>query len=386
VYTPPQGTAETPEQSRELDDTYLLANPLAYFTSRALMLRSWLEANAGSTVGQEPHQVDVHAGLVGSAPVPQLAAQGVEAQVALDAFALRQHAAEALARLTLAATEGAAGRSTSLWTSVAEGPRQLSHLEDRLRTAWTDLDEEQRCALFMPPRLGKEAYAFPAVLNAVSTCCSWLQRAMDVLCDNDIDLHGANNKAKHGLAVHTRPDMRVDFTITPPNPDGTVPLEAFDPENSLVIFDRPVLEFLGRPASKAGLEVTQLRLDTATLLVEAHMIAVTHAALFHVEAARHFADHEPSAGTAIAPYPSVLSNAPVPDSRSEHEVVGMRWPITRPLSGDPARQAGLGLLRSFIPFAHVGKMAPGVVGERTSPPSGSARHITPTDGASSVEP
>jgi hypothetical protein len=310
---------------------------LAYFTARAVMLRTWLDSHTavgdadaagGPTEFSIPHQVEVHAALQGSGPAPNLPQLDVEEQVALDAFSLRHQAAEALARLAVAALERDQGAKTSLWSTVADGPHQIPDLAKRLAELHVAMEPTQTAALFLPPNLGQDAYSRAGVQRAVETFALWLARAMSILMPAPIDLHSANNKTKHGLAIRARADMRVDFTTMSPGEDGTVPLEAFDEENGFTIFDRPVLEFLSRRRKSAGLAVTQLRLDAPSLLVESYMLALTHAALFHVQAARHFADHEPPGGTTMAPYPGLAVGAPRPTDWSEkglvvaaHEVV-----------------------------------------------------------------
>jgi hypothetical protein len=160
--------------------------------------------------------------------------------------------------------------------------------------------------------------------------------------------------------------MRVDFTPVGLNEDGLIPLEAFDESTVITIFDRPVLEFLSRRKKSTGLEVTQLRLDAPSLLVESYMLALTHAALFHVQAHRHFADHDPAEGTKIPAYPGIAKGAPRPSDWPDKEIVGMRWPITRPTGGVDPDPPGIGFRDGyFIPFAEVGERKSGMVGPRT---------------------
>lgn len=73
---------------------------------------------------------------------------------------------------------------------------------------------------------------------------------------------------------------------------ATIPLSALTGPEAIDIFDQPVLELLARgpkvDGHRQGLEVTQLRLNTAAILADAFMLATTHGALFHVASVEHF--------------------------------------------------------------------------------------------------
>ena len=189
MYSPSNGPAESATQVRELDDTFLASDPLTYFTARALMLRSWLDSQCSADDGANPsaeipvpHQVEVHSALHGSGPVPALAPLDVEGQVALDAFSLRHQAAEALARLAVATLERTHGSSTSLWSGIADGPRQIEDLAQRLAELVNATDAVDVAALLLPPQLGKDAYSYatsdapdqatPRTPGRQPTCCT----------------------------------------------------------------------------------------------------------------------------------------------------------------------------------------------------------------------
>jgi hypothetical protein len=124
-------------------------------------------------------------------------------------------------------------------------------------------------------------------------------------------------------------------------------------QNSIPIFDRPVLEFLARPPAGGkpgpGLELTQLRLDAATLLAETTMLATVHAAVFHVAAARH-AEWSPTVGT-ISPFPT-LPLGPSPTQLLGKAVTGMRFPVTDlPDGTTTTRNSGIGFNHGvFVPL------------------------------------
>jgi 4-hydroxyphenylpyruvate dioxygenase-like putative hemolysin len=61
----------------------------------------------------------------------------------------------------------------------------------------------------------------------VETAVAWVNHAFALLTDDELSINAAHNKLKHGLAVSARGDVRIEFTTTPPNPDGTIPLSAF---------------------------------------------------------------------------------------------------------------------------------------------------------------
>lgn len=173
---------------------------------------------------------------------------------------------------------------------------------------------------------------------------------MNLLVRNDVDINAAHNKVKHGLAVRARDDLRLTITGQPPNLDGTVPLSALRGDDALDVFGSPTLDFLARPPSqgkrKQGLEVTTLKLDPATLLAETWLMAVAHAAIFHVAAARHFAGRD----IPFQPFPR-LPLGPTPEQLLGEAVVGIRHPVTTPPDGGPLdRKTGVAFRTFFVPF------------------------------------
>ena len=117
MYPLPEGPDETSEQIRELDDTLLSSDPLGYFMSRIGMLHHWASCGANQPAGDDEADAaadsndvalgrpDIHAlvdAVFRNAAVPGLPPMVVSAQVAVDAFALRHHLAEALLRLFVA--------------------------------------------------------------------------------------------------------------------------------------------------------------------------------------------------------------------------------------------------------------------------------------------
>src|SRR5690349_6121231 len=112
MYPPPEGTSESAAQAQELDDTFLSSDPLGYFMSRIAMLHYWASCGVSEPTdddhaGKAPElgavgRPDVNAvieAVFADKDVPRLPKLVVSAQVAVDAFALRHHLAEALLRL-----------------------------------------------------------------------------------------------------------------------------------------------------------------------------------------------------------------------------------------------------------------------------------------------
>ncbi|UUZ58716.1 hypothetical protein [Nocardioides sp. B-3] len=184
-----------------------------------------------------------------------------------------------------------------LWAEIASGATQIAEVIDRLNANAQEADPGERMLLaLVEPGAIEVARRSPEIVDACNVYVDWLGYAAGLLSPAEIDLQAGHNKAKHGLAVRARSDMRVAFVTTPPNEDGNLPLSAFAGPDAVDIFDQPVLEFLARgpkvDGHRQGFEITQLRLKPSALLADARMLAMAHAALFHVAAVEHFADRD----------------------------------------------------------------------------------------------
>lgn len=360
MYPPPAGQDLTADQARTLDDTYLASDPLQYFRSRIGSLLAWqesapvsdttlLEAEPGS-IRAEFNQYLQRPAVDG--PFEDL---DVRAQVAADALAVRHHAAEALLRFACArlAPSPRAGASC-LWAEIAAGATKIAEVIDRLNVSALEADPGERMlrALVEPGAI-ETARSSPGIVDACNVYVDWLGYAAGLLSPAEIDLQAGHNKAKHGLAVRARSDMRVTFVPTPPNEDGTVPLSAFTGPAAVDIFDQPVLEFLARgpkvDGHRQGLEITQLRLKPSAVLADAYMLAMAHAALFHVAAVEHFAGREDLGEQHVPPpFPGYPVGGPRPKNIDADAPLGMRFPLTEPTGGGPARrEAGIGFRDRF---------------------------------------
>jgi hypothetical protein len=197
--------------------------------------------------------------------------------------------------------------------------------------------------------------------SALSVFRDWLQFSSDLMTGHELHLNAAHNKVKHGLAVRARDNLRVSFSHQGPNPDGTVSLSAFTAENSIDIFDRPVIEVLAAgpkvEGHRQGLELTQLRVDLPVILAETFMIAWTHGAMFHVAAARHFAGRDLRDHVKPPVFPGLPVGGPHPHHIAAQAPVGMRFPMTTPPGGGGIRRpAGLGFRDVFIPLHFTGEV------------------------------
>ncbi len=396
MYPPPQGPHETLEQAEALDDTFLSSDPFAYFTSRIAMLHGWALATqepadadadgGGDTDGVldanqmgRPDLLGVIHAVMGNQTPPAPPRMATSAQVAVDAFALRHHLAEALLRLFLACADHAAppqrdvtpGAPVSLWARLTDDRNStIDELVKAAVKAAKRLPEGAFATLVLPPDVPVDETTLPRAERLSEMCAEWIEYSVALLRSAQLDTTKAHNKVKHGLAVRGRSDYRLALSLVPPRPDGDIHLSAFDPEVSLNVFDRPVLEFLARPSRKQGLELTQLRLDYRELLSEGAMMAFVYGALFHVVAHSHFADRAIPQGLTVAPHPGFVGETPKPN-HAGHQV-GLRLPITTPPKGGKVRPAGIGHPDgTFHTLIFTGEKTTGRIVETNSPDTSS---------------
>jgi hypothetical protein len=303
MYPPPAGPDLTEDQAGDLDDTFLASDPFQYFRLRIASLLAWQErapVSEATPPDAEPgsSRAEFNQYLQRPAVDGPFKDLDVHAQVAADALAVRHHAAEVLLRLGCARLASPSrADAPCLWAEIASGATQIAEVIDRLNASAREPDTGERMlrALVEPEAL-ETARSSTAIVDACNVFVDWLGHAARLLSPAAIDMHAAHNKIKHGLAVRARSDMRVVFLTTPPNEDGTVPLSRFTGSNAIDIFDQPVLELLATgpkvDGHRQGLEFTQLRVKPSALLADAYMLAMTHAAFFHVAAAEHFAGRD----------------------------------------------------------------------------------------------
>ena len=360
MYPPPTGPDLTAQQAQELDDTFLASDPFQYFCSRIGALLTWLESAPvldKPTKEAKPGTIRAEFNRYLQRP----AADGpfkeldVHAQVAADALALRHHAAEALLRLACARLAPIPNPgSPCLWAQMALGADRISDVIGRLNADAKHADAGERAFRALVAPAERESHrSNPDIVDACNVFLARVGYAIELLSPAEIDLQVGHNKVKHGLAVRARSDMRVTLMGTPLNEDGTVPLSALTGPNAIDVFDQPMLEFLARGPKvhghRQGLEVTQLRLKPSALLADAYMLAMAHAALFHVAAAEHFADRTDLREHQVPPaFPGFPVGGPLPEHVDSQAPLGMRFPLTTPAGGGPAlRETGLGFRDRF---------------------------------------
>lgn len=353
MYPPPAGPDLTAEQCQELDDTFLSSDPYGYFSARIGMMLRWAESDVDSdehplaASAEQQHAIETRgrfARLLGRPVgfVPETSPRSIATQVATDAYALRHHAAESLVRLTAALSQRTNVAESCVWEALSAGRNQLDQVVSQLR--------EQDLQSGMTERLASASNVF----------ADWLQFAIDLLVGHELQLNAAHNKVKHGLSVRARDDLKVSFVTTPPSADGTIPVGVLTGPDAVDIFDRPVIEILAQAPKvdghRQGLELTQLRVDVPAILAEAYMIAWAHGTMFHVAATKHFEGRVDLPDYLGAPaHPGYPVGGPHPDHVSGKAPVGMRFPLTTPPGGGPARRpAGIAFRDSFIPLIFTG--------------------------------
>lgn len=359
MYPPPEGQGLTEEQARELDDTFLASDPFQYFRSRIASLVTWHESASLPDEPLVPKPGSIRAELnrylqrpIVDGPFSEL---DVHAQVAADALAVRHHAAEALLRFACARlVPSASAGAPCLWAEIAAGPTRIAEVIERLSASAREADVGERMfRALVEPGMRDAARTDPEVVDACNVIVDWIGYAAALLSPAEIDLQAAHNKVKHGLAVRTRPTMRVAFMTTPPNADGSVPLSSLSGPDAITIFDQPVLELLSKgpkvDGHRQGLEVTQLRLRPSALLADAYMLAMAHGALFHVAAVEHFNGRDDLSEYEVPPaFPGYPVGGPRPKDIDAHAPLGMRFPLTTPPGGgDVGRLGGVGFRERF---------------------------------------
>ena len=357
MYPPPSQRHLRPEQAQELDRTFLDSDPFAYFSSRIAMYLNWLESAGGANPSApsetssspeddttEPDSVRF-ARLVGH-PVGLVRDDtAVLAQIAADTFSLRHHVAESLVRLAVALARVAKSEADDppcLWLEIMRSPTQTSALVAELKR-WVG-SEEADPELFARLVGADPSTGLPTdtLESAVSVFARWMERAVELMTRNDLDLNHGHNRIKHGFAVRARDDMKVSFSPLRPDTDGSISAAALN-ESSVDILSGQVMEFLAKgPGKGSGLELVQAQLDAVSMLAESYMLAWTHAAIFRT-AFQLIRRTAPEVSLA-PPFPV---GGPLPHHIvADTTVLGMRFPLTLSDTGQP-RSGGVAFVREF---------------------------------------
>ena len=228
MFTSPSKARLDANIALSLDDSFFLSRPFGYFSSRiSSLLGSYPPDDAESgQIGRE------FASLLGQGTHRDLLSfneSDRELQVAIDAFALRHHAAESLVRLYHSLTVGTAaqGPVKCVWAAIAEGPTKTV---DLVREAKEFLRSPTGHDTFWRVVFPEEVADHPEMQRkadqALNVLGDWLTHAMSLLVRGDININAAHNKLKHGLAVRARDDVLATVTTQAPTPDGGVPLSS----------------------------------------------------------------------------------------------------------------------------------------------------------------
>lgn len=345
----PTGRVPDGEAAVELDDVFLSGDPLAYFEGRVeRLLADWQGRHHLESELAEEYLAALG---INVADLPVVDERARALQVCLDAFALRHHVAETLLRFVVAVMDAkAATEGTScLWYHASASPNQVEQLLIRYRaiTAREDVSAVV-LRLLLPAETHPCVATDPHLQQAMDVMLAWTDRAHFLLSRTDLNLNGMANKIKHGLVTRARDDHRIDVHLRqPPVVDGGVPASVLNGPGARPLLDAAAVETIGRPTSKEAVEPTVLTLRPARLLAEAHMMAVVHAAAFHVAAVAHLGDRDVYVP---APYPK-LSLGPTPERVHHDAFVGSRRPITFRKDGQPTeRKTGLAFETVFVPI------------------------------------
>lgn len=340
-----QGRALTEKQAKTLDDEFFRSNPLGHFSSRISALLVAERASSRPTPEEDPDFFDA-LGLTETDRLLDFSDEQRRVHTAVDALGLRHQAAEALTRFiyALLVARPEAGNARCVWLALADSPTRLIDVVAANSEA-LNADPNTFLQLFLPEGTVVDENA----LEATNTAIAWHNHAVSLLTGDELSVNAANNKVKHGLAVSSRGDVRIEFITTPPDLDGNIPLSAFGPGKSVPIFDRPMLTYLTRPNTKPrqGVEAISLRVDLPVVLAEAWMIANVYAALFHVAASGHFGGALPND---VAAYPTLVVGR-LPEHVIGGRPLGYRSAVTFPPDGTtPARPDGMFFHGSFQPM------------------------------------
>lgn len=340
-----ENTNLSESHAKTLDDEFFLSHPAAYFASR---ISSILAAERDATVPTSATEEGFFAALnlTASDRALHFEPEDRRLQVAVEALSLRHQAAEALMRFLYAITAAKPreGDTASTWLAVADSPVALVDVVKKTVEA-LNADEHVFIRTLFPAGTRVDEN----VAGAAETAVAWMNHAIKLLTGDELSINAAHNNVKHGLAVSTRGDVRIELITTKPDDLGQIPLSAFGEGKSLPIFDRPMLTYLSRPHAKPkqGIEAVSLRVDVPIVLAEAWMIANVYAAIFHTAARKHFADELPAS---VAPYPTLVVGR-LPENVIGGRPLGFRSPITLPPDGTtPPRPEGLFFHGSFMPM------------------------------------
>lgn len=188
------GPSLTSDQARMLDDEFFRSNPLGHFSSKIANLLGAERTSSHPTAESHPEFFNA-LGVTESEFLIDFDEQERRVQAAVDALALRHHAAEALTRFTYAvAASTPNGRDARcVWLAIADSPTKMI---DALHANVDALNTEGRFLdLFFPPG----AVIDHTAIRAADTAIAWLNHAAFLLSDNELSVNAANNKGLFGI-------------------------------------------------------------------------------------------------------------------------------------------------------------------------------------------
>lgn len=362
MFFQPDGSTVTSAQARTLDDELLGSRPMQFFHSRIEAILNYADPDFSPT---DHDMRRAFSKLVGERDHPRGdEAPDRKAQVAMEAFAVRHHAAEALLRV-FHAVAIAEQEPACVWVRLTDGPIRGKELVDAVLD-YLDSDAAHSTAwsFILPLGVAQAAGQEAADMN-LRTAVAWIRRAARLLVQDDIDLNGAYNKVKHGMAVRARGDHRMMLLMTAPGRPHGLPGSAFEGNNAVGVFTEVTMQVLTRPASEGGgrnaaLEVTNLHLIPEKLLAETWMLANVLGAVFHTAASTHLRRHPPTAADdpppgsppgrhlpKLPPFPA-LPLGPTPASLLGDEFLGLRSSVTHRRDGSIGRGTSFVTEQSYM--------------------------------------
>ena len=139
----PDGPHLSAEQAKTLDDDFFLSDPLAYFTSRMASLVA-LPTDDESPLSETAEELLAKLGRPKDANVFTFDERSRGIQVAIDAVALRHHAAEGLIRFlySLVTAKPKPGDAACVWLAVADSPIRLVDVVAGAKWQWVSINTE----------------------------------------------------------------------------------------------------------------------------------------------------------------------------------------------------------------------------------------------------
>jgi hypothetical protein len=179
MFTSPSGSILTPDQAQELDDEFFQSMPLDYFHSRIASLIGSSGTSSSLTTTLAAHFARA-LGVDDPSTLLNCSASSRELQVAIDSFALCNHAAEAIVRLyhALAVTADRDDPAPCVWARIADGPRRTIDLIQQSRAHLGGDGHGSFWALVLPASAAtataSEQDRFNTALNVMAFWCKTL--------------------------------------------------------------------------------------------------------------------------------------------------------------------------------------------------------------------